>query len=91
MDVDRDGNWKKSGGHYSKDPVALQKQLGLRWLTTEFQAGDLLVFSMYTMHCSLDNASDCIRISSDTRYQLASDPVDERWIGENPIAHSQRE
>ena len=90
MDVDRDGNWKKSEGHYSKDPVALQKQLGLRWLTTEFHAGDLLVFSMYTMHCSLDNTSDYIRISSDTRYQLASDSVDERWIGENPIAHSQR-
>ncbi len=88
MDVDKDGNWKKIGSGYNHDPVALQKQLGLRWLTTEFRMGDLLIFSMYTMHCSLDNTSEHIRISSDTRYQLASEPVDERWIGENPIAHS---
>ena len=32
-----------------------------------------------------------IRLSSDTRCQLASEPVDERWIGENPIAHSLKE
>lgn len=28
-----------------------------------------------------------LRLSTDTRYQLASDPVDERWIGEEPTAH----
>ena len=63
----------------------------MRWLTTDYRAGDLLVFSMYTTHCSLDNTSDRIRLSSDTRYQLASEPLDERWIGENPIAHSLKE
>ncbi len=90
IDVDKKSNWKKTGGSYGKDPAAIQKELGCRWLTTDFRAGDLLVFSMYTMHCSLDNRSDRIRLSSDTRYQLASEPVDERWIGENPIAHSVR-
>ena len=34
-----------------------------------------------------DNTTRTIRLSSDTRYQLASEPVDERWIGEHPIAH----
>ena len=91
IDVDKKSNWKKTGGSYGKDPATIQKELGCRWLTTDFRAGDLLVFSMYTMHCSLDNRSDRIRLSSDTRYQLASEPVDERWIGENPIAHSVRE
>ena len=91
MDVDKKSNWKKTGGQYGKDPAAIQRELGCRWLTTDFRAGDLLVFSMYTMHCSLDNRSDRIRLSSDTRYQLASEPVDERWIGENPIAHSVQE
>ena len=42
---------------------------------------------MYTMHASTDNHSRAFRLSTDTRYQLASEPVDERWIGENPIAH----
>ena len=75
-------------GWLSKNPAALRKRLGRRWLTAEFRAGDLLTFSMYTIHASLDNHSDRIRLSSDTRYQLASDPVDERWVGENPVGHS---
>ena len=91
MDVDKEGNWKKIGSGFRHDPAALQKEFGRRWLTTEFCMGDVLIFSMYTMHCSLDNTSEHIRISSDTRYQLASEPVDERWIGENPIAHSKAE
>jgi ectoine hydroxylase-related dioxygenase (phytanoyl-CoA dioxygenase family) len=77
-------------GVLSKDPHSLQKKLGGRWLTTEFEAGDLLTFTMYTVHASLDNQSgDRIRFSSDTRYQPASSPADERWIGANPIAHGQ--
>ncbi|MEZ4863043.1 MAG: phytanoyl-CoA dioxygenase family protein [Caldilineaceae bacterium] len=75
------------GGWLSRDPVTLRKRLGGRWLTTDYQMGDVLIFSVFLVHCSLDNQSDCIRLTSDTRYQLASEPVDERWIGENPIAH----
>ena len=74
-------------GALSEDPAALQRQLGLPWLTAEYRAGDLLTFSIDTIHCSLDNHSDRIRISSDSRYQLASDPIDERWIGDDPIGH----
>jgi len=42
---------------------------------------------MATVHASLDNQSTRLRLSSDSRYQLASEPADERWIGPNPIAH----
>lgn len=100
MDIDKDGNAKKirfrhggffRGGQYSKNPRAVQKEFGLRWLTTDFRAGDLVIFSVFTMHGTLDNASDRIRLSVDARYQLASEPVDERWVGEHPIAHSQAE
>jgi hypothetical protein len=75
------------GGSLSRNPVRLRQRLGGRWLTTEYRAGDLLTFSMYTVHASIDNRSNQIRLSSDTRYQLASEPVDERWVGENPIGH----
>jgi len=61
--------------------------LGGRWLTTDFKAGDVLSFGMGTVHASLDNHSNCFRLSSDSRYQLASLPVDERWVGRNPIGH----
>ena len=75
-------------GSLSKNPVSLQQKLGGRWLTTDYEAGDLLTFSMYCVHGSVDNKSDRIRISSDSRYQPASLPVDERWIGEKPIGHA---
>jgi hypothetical protein len=75
------------GGSLSKNPIRLRERLGGRWLTTEFRAGDLLTFSMFTAHASVDNASNRIRLSCDSRYQLASEPVDERWVGENPIMH----
>jgi hypothetical protein len=43
---------------------------------------------MYTLHGSLDNQSDHrLRLSTDTRYQRADEPIDERWIGDDPIAH----
>jgi len=43
---------------------------------------------MQTIPSSLDNQSPYFRISSDSRYQLATEPADERWIGPNPVGHS---
>lgn len=81
-----DGGWVWNGT-IDTDARALREQVGGRWLTTEYRMGDLLTFTCYTLHASLDNRGDRIRLSSDSRYQLASDPVDERWIGDHPIAH----
>ena len=81
-------NWEWNGA-LAKDPASLREKLGGRWLTTDFEAGDLLTFTMQTVHASLDNQSgDRMRFSSDSRYQPASLPADERWVGENPIGHS---
>lgn len=82
--------WAKgTSGVLSKNPAQIQHSLGGRWLTTEYRAGDVLIFSIFTVHASLDNHSNRIRLSSDSRYQLDSDPIDERWVGEKPIGHSQ--
>ena len=76
------------GGWLSRTPAKLRQNLGGRWLTApQFRMGDLLAFSVFTVHASLDNYSNRIRLSSDSRYQLASEPADERWIGPNPIGH----
>ncbi len=83
MDVDRD----HVQGWFSEDPKEIVDHFGGRWATTSFQAGDLLIFGMFTMHASLVNISDRYRLSCDTRYQPASEAVDERWVGEKPIAH----
>jgi ectoine hydroxylase-related dioxygenase (phytanoyl-CoA dioxygenase family) len=83
MDVDRD----HITGWFSNDPVELVDTFGGQWRTSEFRAGDVLIFGMFTMHASLNNTSNRFRISSDTRYQLRSEPVDERWIGRKPKGH----
>ena len=71
-------------GHLSRDPNDLIESLGVRWASTPFRAGDVMIFGMYFLHGSLDNVSDRFRISTDTRYQLASEPVDERHMGPHP-------
>lgn len=76
-----------NGGGLSQNPNQISRQLGGRWLTAEYKLGDALFFTAHTVHASIDNKSKHIRISSDSRYQLASDPVDERWVGENPVGH----
>jgi hypothetical protein len=85
---DKRDEWAKGlNGILATDARRVREGLGGRWLTGEFRAGDLLVFSTYTVHCSLDNRSDRVRLSSDSRYQPASTPADERWIGPNPVGH----
>ena len=83
MDVDRD----HVTGAFSNDPLEMVEKFGGQWQTTEFAMGDAVIFGMFTMHGSLTNTSSRYRVSCDTRYQRADEPVDERWIGENPPAH----
>ena len=77
----------KWGGVLSNNPYSLREHLGGRWLSAEYRMGDMLIFSMRTVHASLDNQTHFFRFSTDTRYQPASEPIDDRWIGENPIGH----
>lgn len=78
------------GGSLGADCNRLRKHLGnFRWLTAEYNPGDILLFSMYTVHASIDNSTpDRIRLSTDSRYQPAGTAMDDRWIGDNPVAHS---
>lgn len=82
----------QSPGSLSQRPVQLRRNLGLPFLSTNFEAGDLLVFSIFTIHCGLDNHGVRVRLSSDSRYQSSSEPQDERWIsidGHPPILHGE--
>jgi hypothetical protein len=77
-------------GALTDDPGQLRERLGGRWLTADFRAGDLLTFTLFTVHCGLDNNTDRLRLSCDSRYQRASQPADPRWIGAHPTAHGAR-
>ncbi|MDE0768195.1 MAG: phytanoyl-CoA dioxygenase family protein [Opitutaceae bacterium] len=83
-----EGGWTFTGT-LSHNPPVVRNKFGGRWLTTEFEAGDFLTFGMFMVHAAVDNCSgNQFRISSDSRYQRASEPIDERWVGENPAGHS---
>ena len=84
----KDGGGSSFPGYLSQRPDLLPKQFGGRWLTAEaFRPGDFITFRMDMVHGSLDNHSDRVRMSTDTRYQPASEPADERWVGPNPPGH----
>jgi hypothetical protein len=86
-DADK-GEWTFTGT-LSKNPKQISEKFERRWLTTEFKAGDFLTFGMFVVHAAMDNLTDNqYRLSSDSRYQRASDPIDDRWIGENPTGHT---
>ena len=81
-DSDRDGI-----GHYTDDPLVITEKFGGTWATTTFEAGDVLIFGMYLLHCSLENTTNQYRLSVDARYQSANETVDERWSGKRPRGH----
>jgi len=85
-DVDKD---KSKPGHIQETPLQLVQQNNSRFLTTSFNPGDCLIFGMFTVHGSFDNNSQNgrIRLSCDTRFQPATEPMDSRFSGLNPSAH----
>lgn len=87
MDVDKDN----VTGWFSSDLIEIVDIFGGQWGTAEFKAGDVIIFGMFMMHCSLTNKTDYYRLSADTRYQLQSEPIDQRWIGKDPEGHRPRQ
>jgi len=75
-------------GSLTKNPFSLREKLGGRWLTADYRAGDILIFTMQTVHASLDNQSRQVRLSADFRYQPADEPIDERYAVEKPVPYS---
>jgi hypothetical protein len=85
VDVDRD----PMPGSFPEDAIAFARSRQTRLLTTAFQAGDVLLFDMFTLHGSCDNrlGGGQVRLSCDVRWQAAADARDERWFGHPPPGH----
>ena len=85
VDVDRDG----LPGSFPQDAVAFAADRGARLLTSDFLAGDVILFDMFTLHGSCDNrmGGGRVRLSCDVRWQLAADAQDDRWFGTPPKGH----
>ena len=65
----------------SNDLELTARTLGGRWLWSDFRAGDVVLHSPHTVHASLDNVSDLMRLSADIRYRRAGQQEDARWNG----------
>jgi ectoine hydroxylase-related dioxygenase (phytanoyl-CoA dioxygenase family) len=92
-----DNYWNKDAdrdkiGWLSTDPGRLQQEIGGRWLSTDFRAGDVICFGVHLVHAALDNRSPVnrCRLTSDTRYQLATEALDDRWNGDISNPHGGR-
>ena len=79
MDMDRD----LIDPIFSKDPREMVDKFGYTLATAHFQPGDVVIFGMHLLYGAIPNRSHKYRISIDTRYQLASEPSDERFHGAN--------
>ena len=67
------------------DPTAVLDAYGTRWLTTTFEPGDVLIFSMQMLHGAFDNQTEQCRLSTDSRYLAAGELGDPRWNGEGEL------
>jgi ectoine hydroxylase-related dioxygenase (phytanoyl-CoA dioxygenase family) len=68
------------GGWVSKDLPDMAERFSSRWLTADYEAGDVVLHSPYMIHASTTNQSaDRIRLSTDIRYQNVDDEIDARW------------
>ena len=74
-------------GWFSEDAHEILSY-GCPLLTAAFNITDLVVFRLDTMHGSLSNGSDRVRISCDTRWYAAKDAVDARYMGKDPVGTS---
>ncbi len=85
-DVDLNGD---KPGYIDTHPIDFARRHGLRILSSDFVAGDVLIFDHFTAHASFDNCDPTgrVRLSCDTRWQPVSQPMDERFEGPDPRAH----
>eukprot|EP00058_Branchiostoma_floridae_P027131 XP_002612622.1 hypothetical protein BRAFLDRAFT_78751 [Branchiostoma floridae] len=69
-------------GWFTEDPLEITRRFGGQWKSADFQAGDVLIFTMRTVHMSTVNSTQFARVSCDTRWQPAGLPCDPRFVGD---------
>ena len=71
---------------FDNTAIEIAEERATRLLSTDFAAGDVMVFGMYTAHGSFDHHDDTgrVRVSCDARWQAASFDIDKRYMGERP-------
>ncbi|KAF2006256.1 hypothetical protein P154DRAFT_517909 [Amniculicola lignicola CBS 123094] len=70
-----------STGLLADGPSGYSDAFGRRWLVTEYEAGDVVLHTPYTIHASTINhdPDNIIRVGTDLRFVDGSKPWDTRW------------
>lgn len=70
-----------STGLLDDGPAGYGKQFGRRWLATDYEAGDVVLHTPFTIHASTINhdPENRIRLATDLRFVDSSRPWDARW------------
>lgn len=72
----------EGSGWFTNDPLEITRiDPQVQWVAGDYEAGDVLIFSLQTLHCSTANLTDRVRISCDIRYQPANEVIDDRYMG----------
>lgn len=68
-------------GLLDPDPARYGKQFGRRWLVTNYEAGDVVLHTPFTIHASTLNndPNNVIRLATDLRFVDTSKTWDKRW------------
>ncbi|MBZ2198966.1 phytanoyl-CoA dioxygenase family protein [Occultella gossypii] len=76
-----EGRLQRPAASITADLPGLADAHDARWLVTDYRAGDVMIHSAHIIHAALDNVDPDgrMRLSTDIRYQRASEPIDWRW------------
>ncbi|WP_186399810.1 phytanoyl-CoA dioxygenase family protein [Stappia sp. P2PMeth1] len=77
LDADADANF----GWYADRLDGIRQDACGPWRTTSYRMGDVVIFGLFMLHGALDNTTDFLRVSVDSRWQRSDAVVDPRWIG----------
>jgi ectoine hydroxylase-related dioxygenase (phytanoyl-CoA dioxygenase family) len=71
----------REAGWISTDLPNMANRFKSRWLVADYEAGDMVIHSPYMIHAATANRDSLsrMRLSTDIRFQLASDFIDQRW------------
>jgi len=71
----------EGSGWLTSDAAELARGGDVQWVGGDYEAGDVILFGLRTLHCSTANLTDAVRVSCDVRWQRADEPCDERYVG----------
>ncbi len=72
----------EGSGWLTSDPFDVtRREPAAQWVAGDYEAGDVILFQMRTLHMSTANLTERVRISCDVRFQPAAEPIDERYMG----------